>query len=159
MANDGGPVTVRFLAPAGELSRNGDTVSGFVHLWAVYVRGFNPRYHCQKCLVGPISNRVTTLGTPVDREIILDEGGEFRALYLCGIARGRIRDRAANNLHLPMQPHPGEHFEISSYNKYRIHIDNARPLAIPKLVDGWMGFPPAFSRCCNFRFGVSLFGI
>ena len=151
------PISATFLPSTIERINDG-FVQGFLHLWAVYVRGFDPRHHCQRCLRGPLTNRITTVETPVEREIVLDETPNFCAIYICGVARGKVRDRPANNLHLPLRNVPGLHFEYNTYNGYKIQLRNAELLSIPRLPDWWMGYPPASSRCCNFRFCVGFFG-
>ena len=135
------------------------SVTGFLHLWAMYVRGFNPSHHCQRCLRGRISGKITTRATPILEEIILDETSNYRVIYLCGVAEGKIADRRSNNLHLPLKPTLGQHFQYNTFNNYTVIVRDAEPLPIPILGDWWNGFSPAFTRCCNFRFGVGLFGI
>lgn len=152
------PISVMFLPPNDEGAQH-PAVTGFRHLWAVYVRGFNARQHCQRCLRGPISTQITSGRTPIRREIVLDETSHFSVLYICGVSSGRVSDRSSRNLHLPLRPVPDEYLEYETYNKYRIRVRNARLLSIPSLEDWWMGYAPAFSRCSNFRFCVSFFGL
>lgn len=152
------PISVTFLPPK-DGGAHCASLPGFLHLWAVYVRGFNVEHHCQRCLRGPISKLITSRQTPVCREIILDETRNFRVLYVCGVSKGRIRDRSNRNLHLPLLPVPGEYFEYETYTRYTIKVKNARILPIPRLEDSWMGYAPEFSRCANFRFCVSFFGL
>lgn len=150
-------ITVRFingdprLAPA-------NCVVGFIHLWAVYVRGFDSRYHCQRCLKGRVSRRITTSSTPVGSDLLLDEDGTYSAVYLCGVARGPRKLRALNNVHLPLENDVGSSYERRTYNGYIVQVTNARRLEIPELPVGWRGLPEAYLRCCNFRFGVYRFG-
>lgn len=155
-ANDSISVT---FSPRTDESVHHPSVIGFLHLWAVYVRGFNPRHHCQRCLRGPISKLITSRRTPVLQQIVLDETRDFRVVYICGVSNGKVGDRSERNLHLPLQGVPGEYFEYETYNKYRIGVRNAQLLPIPSLEDWWMGYSPAFSRCRNFCFCVSFFGL
>src|SRR5215472_8100711 len=155
-AND--PISVTF-SPRTDESAHYSSVMGFLHLWAVYVRGFNPQHHCQRCLRGPISKLITSRRTPVLQQIVLDEARNFSVVYICGVSNGRIGDRSNRNLHLPLRCVPGEYFEYETYNKYRIVVRNAQLLPIPHLEDWWMGYSPAFSRCSNFRFCATFFGL
>jgi hypothetical protein len=123
------------------------------------VCGFDARYHCQRCLRGIISDRIKTHSTPTQKHILLNEARVFDALYICGVARGRVKERLVNNLHLPLESSPGLYFEYNTYNEFMVHIMNAWILAIPELPDGYMGLPQVFARCCNYRFGVSRFGV
>lgn len=134
------------------------SVTGFLHLWAIYVRGFDPKHHCQRCLRGKISAKIRTRATPIQEEIIFDETSDYQVIYLCGVAKGRVADRRHNNLHLPLRPALGRQFELNTYNKYTITVKDAELLPIPLIGDWWHGFSPAFTRCCNFRFGLSIFG-
>jgi hypothetical protein len=152
------PISVMFLTHNDEDAHH-SAVRGFLHLWAIYVRGFNAQQHCQRCLRGPISKLITSGRTPIRQEIVLDETRDFSVVYICGVSSGRVSDRSSSNLHLPLRPVPGEYFECETYNKYRIRVKNAQLLPIPSLEDWWMGYAPAFSRCSNFRFCVSFFGL
>lgn len=152
------PISLTFRPEPSSATPRG-AVAGFLHLWVVYVRGFNPKHHCQRCLRGKISGKVTTQATPVLKEIVLDETANYRAVYLCGVAEGKTSDRRYRNLHLPMKSAAGQQFEYNTYNNYTVTVTDAELLPIPIIGDWWNGFSPAFTHCCNFRFGVSLFGI
>ena len=133
-------------------------VRGFLHLWAMYVRGFNPAQHCQKALRGRLSGLIKTRMTPLNVHLLLDEVHSFNSIYLCGVACGRVDARKLNNLHVPLERLTGEMFQFKTFNGYIITVENARRLPIPELPPGWNGLPDAFTRCCNFRFCVSRFG-
>jgi len=151
-------IAVTFMPVDADVSSSA-TVTGFLHLWAVYVTGFNPSYHCQRCLRGRISKFVGTRSTPVIREIVFSETANFDVVYICGVASGKISERWRRNLQLPLLPSPGESFDYTTYNNYKIRVKNARLLSIPLLEESWMGLSPAFTRCSNFRFCVSFFGL
>src|ERR1019366_3086802 len=123
----------------------------------MYVRNFDPRFHCQRCLRGRISIRIKTSSTPLDTDLVLDETSTFDSIYLCGVARGRRSSRSTNNLHLPLEPQPGASFSCTTYNGYTIYVSNARSLDIPELPIGWMGLSDTYVRCRNFRFGAHRF--
>jgi len=133
-------------------------VSGFLHLWALYVTGFDERFHCQRALRGSLSARIKTQSTPPNTEIQLTESKAFDSIYLCGVSRGPVASRSKNNLHLALEPKLGVEFAHRAYNGYVVSIKNATPILIPELPKSWNGLPDSYTRCCNFRFGVYRFG-
>jgi hypothetical protein len=148
------PIALTITHPA----RRGEYVSGFLHLWAKYVRGFNHNEHCQLALRGPLSCIVKTKSTPVDAKLVLSEARQYDSLYICGVASGSISARRVNNLHLPLQPYLGAQFVYETYNGYLLNIGNALILPTPELPQGWNALPDAYTRCRNFRFCVHRFG-
>jgi hypothetical protein len=150
-------VILRFTTQSGQ-SSGSLHVTGFAHLWAVYVRSFDQRYHCQRCLRGRLSERIRTSTTLVDTDLCLDETSIFDSIYVCGVARGPRSSRSVKNLHLPLERSPGTSLTCSTYNGYLVHVSNASLLEIPELPYGWMGLSAAYVKCCNFRFGVHRFG-
>jgi hypothetical protein len=134
------------------------TLQGFLHFWAIYVRGFNPRFHCQKAFRGTLSRRVKTRSTELNTRLILDEVRAYDSVYVCGVANGPRSCRALNNVHLAMEPRSGYEFVEETYNGLSIRIENAIKLPIPEIPDGWQGLPERYTRCCNFRFCVYRFG-
>ncbi len=140
------------------LSDSSEYVSGFLHLWVKYVRGFNQRFHCQQALRGPLSKLVKTNCTPINTRFSLSETHEYDCLYLCGVARGPVADRRQNNLHLPLKHCVGARFVHATYNGYLLHVENAVILPTPELPKGWNGLPDTYTRCRNFRFCVHRFG-
>jgi hypothetical protein len=133
-------------------------VNGFLHLWAMYVCGFNHREHCQKAFRGKLSRFVKTGSTALDTSFAFDEVEIYDSLYICGVAKGSVLARRRNNLHLALEPELGSGFIHETYNGYLIHVENAVKLLIPELAEGWRGLPRAYTRCCNFRFCVHRFG-
>jgi hypothetical protein len=148
------PISVSFRSPSGATG----SVGGFLHLWAIYIRGFNQVHHCQKALRGMLSGRVTTVGTIPDKDLTFDETANFDSLYICGVARGPVVSRKCNNLHVPLEPSIGSSLTLNTYNGYVLAVNNAKVLTIPELPDGWEGLPRSYTRCCNFRFCVGRFG-
>lgn len=147
-------IRVRFSHP--EESRT--YVHGFIHLWAVYVSGFNHREHCQKAFRGKLSQLVRTNETRLDQQFIFDEVDRYNSLYICGVAGGPVQSRKDNNLHLALEYRPGCTSIYHTYNGYLICVQNAVRLMIPELPDHWNGLPQTYTRCCNFRFCVYRFG-
>lgn len=135
------------------------TVTGFNQLWAMYVRGFNPDVHCQNCLRGQRSSRISRNATPAGVEIVLDETDRYDPVYICGLASGKKSERWFKNLHLPLEHAPGESFSKTLYNGFTVHVSNARLLNFDLLPEGWLDLPREHVRCGNFRFGVRRLGI
>ena len=148
------PVTIT----VSSVDNRSTTLAGFLHLWAMYVRGFNYRQHCQKSFRGRLSQFVRTTETALYTPFTFNEVVHFDSLYLCGVAGGPVSARKLNNLHLALEPSQGATFVHETYNGYLIHVGNAVKLPIPELPDGWNGLPQAYTRCCNFRFCVYRFG-
>lgn len=125
---------------------------GFPFFWAKYVHGFDARYHCAQCLVGPFHKGFWSSCKIPARHVMSQAVAPY--VYLCGVAETRWAD----NLHIAMESDPGAHFEITAYNGIPIRIWNARRLDIPWLEDGWNHFPKSYTTCRNFQFGVHSFG-
>src|SRR6266436_5875298 len=141
------PITLTITHP----SQRGAFVTGFLHLWAKYVRGFNRSAHCQAALRGPLSSVVKTKSTLTNTRLLLAEVERYDSLYICGVASGPAGARRANNLHLPLEPYLGAYSAYETYNGYLLEIENAVILPTPELPQGWNGLPDTFTRCRNFR--------
>jgi hypothetical protein len=148
------PVSIIVAHPGG----SDEFVSGFAHLWAMYVCGFDQKRHCQKALRGRLSTSIQTRATPLNVPLVLGEAGSYDSLYICGVAKGPLAARRVNNLHLAIQPQEGASFVHETYNGYSLRVDNGVKLSIPELPKGWNGLPDEYTRCCNFRFCVHRFG-
>jgi hypothetical protein len=148
------PIAVTITHP----TQSGGLVTGFLHLWAKYLRGFNHKVHCQHSLRGPLSSLIKTKSTPIETTLFLSEVRDYDSLYICGVASGPVSARGKNNLHLPLEQCPGVEFVYRTYNNYLLYIENAIILPIPELPRGWNGLPDSYTRCCNFRFCTHRFG-
>jgi hypothetical protein len=133
-------------------------LDGFNQLWAWYVRGFDYRIHCQDCLKGKRSLRVSRNQTPLGVELVFDETTNFNQLYICGVAAGPETERGVRNLHLAVVEAPGEEVEMTTYNGYTLSVKNAKQLTIPDPPTKIDGLPERHYRCKNFRFGVKYYG-
>src|SRR5882762_3929248 len=91
-------------------------ITGFIHLWAMYVTGFNQKEHCQRCLRGKLSSYVRTKHTKLEEQLFFCEMDQFDSLYICGTANGPIRERYRNNLHLALEPCDGATVSYESYD-------------------------------------------
>lgn len=151
------PIIVKFVAPEDD-DEALTAVPGFNQLWAMYVRGFNPKVHCQNCLRGQRSAQVSRTATPVNTDIVMNETERYDSIYICGLASGKKSERWFRNLHLPLEHAPGISFSQALYNGFTVHVMNARLLNYDLLPDGWLDLPREHVRCGNFRFGVRRFG-
>src|ERR1035437_5810609 len=133
-------------------------IKGFALLWAFYVRGFKPDFHCQECFVGELASNFHSRNHLSGVEIKLDQTDDFRFVYICGVAKGPKDERWRTNLHFPLRFEAGASAETTTYNGYRIVAENAVQMRIPDLSEGWRGLPREHERCKNFRFGVEYFG-
>lgn len=143
----------------------GPKMPGFPFLWLKYVRGFDRREHCAKCLVGAFSGafkkakggtREKPWGGDIrtDVPIVLDET-DAPLLYLCGVSSGY---KHANNLHVAFRPQHASVIEGRTWNGFKFVIENAEQLAIPALPAGFLGLPASYTTCRNFQFGWTVFG-
>jgi hypothetical protein len=142
----------------GSLPAGGDTLTGFRFVWLWYVRGFKPQHHCQRSLLGKPDVEFLRWAYPQKRivgrtfELHLPHG--YRQIYLC--AEASVPD---SGLHLSMEPVAGASFSVETYNGVLITVTNARRLEIPPLPDGYLGYPHAYTSCCNWQFGVKYYGL
>jgi hypothetical protein len=123
----------------------------FNSLWIKYVTGFNPKYHCQKCLKGFLTKKFKYIKDPIflNKEIPIYLN-EYRTpfIYICGVT-----NNYADNLHLPFRPAQNQEFEFKT-DSIHIKVYNGTKLDI-KQFD--LPFPPDFSSCRNFQFGYQYF--
>jgi hypothetical protein len=143
----------------------GPRMPGFPFLWLKYVRGFDRREHCAKCLVGAFSTafkkaKGATATKPwggdmhTNTPIVLDEV-DAPLIYLCGVSSGY---KHANNLHVAFRPQHASVIEGRTWNGYKYVIENAEQLEIPGLPAGFLGLPASYTTCRNFQFGWTAFG-
>lgn len=133
-------------------------LDGFNQLWAWYVRGFDYKIHCQDCLKGKRSLRVSRNQTPLGVELIFDETSNFNQLYICGLASGPKAERRCRNLHLALVEAPGEEVQGFTYNGFWLVLKNAGRLVIPEPLPQLSHLGDDHYRCKNFRFGVEYYG-
>jgi hypothetical protein len=148
------PITLHVSHPTLPSGR----IEGFHLLWAFYVRGFRPEYHCQKCLVGDPAKNFLSSNHASGVEILFDQTDNYRFIYVCGVANGPENARRCTNLHFPLRLEVGARAELTTYNGYRFVAENAVQVPIPDIAERWRGLPDAHARCKNFRFGVEYFG-
>ena len=133
-------------------------IQGFRFLWAFYVNGYDPEFHCQPCFRG---ERVVGFCTPTaesGRPIILDKLDRYPYVYVCGVGIGPKNELRHKNLHFPLQYVEGAIAEATTYNGYVFRARNAAMLPIPPLPPGWQGKADEHVRCKNFQFAVAYFG-
>lgn len=103
----------------------------FQYFWIKYVRGVDLEQHCQKCLRGPTSKRVSSSQfAQAKRKISIDrqplDEGRYRAIYICGVSCGMVWEK---NFHLPVCYCEG-HVEEREVDGLRVIVENATSLAI-----------------------------
>lgn len=133
------------------LTVTGD-LSAFGYVWGMYVNGFDPKQHCQKCLRGWKSAHVG-LGMTSDHSYIMDECRKpWDYLYVCAGSRFTYED----HVHLPMVP-GYDTIELTSRG-VTFRAVGVRLVDIPETPEGYMGLGPKFTSCRNYRFGLSAYG-
>ena len=120
----------------------------FRYFWIKYVRGFDPRNHCARCLVGDFSRALKYREIRDLERVTLDE---YPApwIYICGVT-----PRWEWNLHV------AGHFENNANSEHRddrvtVVVENLRRIQITS-----EGNPPApreFATCRNWQFGWNAF--
>jgi hypothetical protein len=133
-------------------------IQGFRFIWAFYVDGFRPEYHCQLCFKGRRHEEFYTGRACSGRVYAFNGMDRYPYLYICGVGIGPDEDRWKQNLHLPLTHAPGHTVARTSYNGYVFTASNAREVVIPPLPDGWNGRDWKTVRCKNFQFAVAQFG-
>lgn len=111
----------------------------FMWLWAKYVVGFNPKYHCTNCIKGKYSKKFSkTSNTELinDTKIVFDEVESFEALYICGVARNGYskKENYPHNVHIPIKHCDGK-CDTYKFEKWKVEIENGFVLPIPKQED------------------------
>ncbi|HEY3439196.1 MAG TPA: hypothetical protein VGK29_00515 [Paludibaculum sp.] len=130
----------------------------FTSIWARYVRGFNQGTHCQKCLKGDTSHKISAAAPPLGTEIAFDETNNFDYLYVCGVARGPETERGKRNLHMPLKESPGQEWEMRIKTGFTLFVRNAELLTIPDKRPDLAHLGDRHYGCKNFRFGVGYYG-
>ena len=130
-------------------------IDGFRFMWAFYVRGYKPEFHCQRCFIG---RRVDEFSTPTASSgmtTVLDRLDRYPYVYICGVGAGAKAELRHRNLHLPLRYKEGGIVEKPTYNGYIFRAENAEALPIPALPDDWMGLERKHARCKNLQFAVA----
>lgn len=121
--------------------------SDFRWLWIKYVKGFNPRYHCERCLLGHRSSRFSYRRNeqqfPWRVDFPLDEW-EAPFVYICGVTS--VYER---NFHLALRAAAGQAITLMD-SRFRLHVSNAESVPIYPVAGD---VPLEFARCRNFQFG------
>jgi hypothetical protein len=120
----------------------------FRYLWAKYVRGFNQRDHCARCLVGSFSKVVKPTMGPGDH--VLDAPAtDWEYFYLCGVTR-----HWHTNLHLAARRSQGNVARVTAFNGAIFEIPSFEAIPINPLPVGFRGMNAYFTTCRNWQFGV-----
>jgi hypothetical protein len=132
-------------------------IQGFRFMWAFYVDGYRPEFHCQKCFTGRRVDDFSTRTASSGATIALDRLDRYPYVYLCGVGVGPKPELRNQNLHLPLRFKASGFVEKTTYNGYEFRAQNAE-VVVPSLPDGWMGLEREHVRCKNFQFAVACFG-
>ena len=130
-------------------------IEGFRFLWAFYVRGYRPEFHCQRCFIGHRVEEFSTRTARSGTTTVLDRLDRYPYVYVCGVGAGKKTELRHQNLHLPLRYKEGGIVETPTYNGYIFRLENAEELPIPALPDDWMGLDREHARCKNFQFAVA----
>ena len=133
-------------------------ITGFRFLWAMYVTGYDPAQHCQPGLKGRRVDNFSASNARSGIRITCDRMDRYPYLYICGVSSGSVRDRESRNLHVPLRYEAGAKLQVTTYNGYRLQIENAVALPVPPLPDDFAGLPKEHARCRTFQFAVHAFG-
>ena len=132
---------------------DGPAVRRYRWFWIRAVTGFDPRFHCARCLRGRWLHRTSTPWPADGRLVFAFRPGEVA--YVCGVTR-----RWSDNLHVAIDPWtPGEGAEAPMLGGGVLCIEGGIRLEIPALPDGWRGLGREFTKCRNFQFGVAWSGL
>jgi hypothetical protein len=138
------------------LKGNGLRLREFQYWWIKAVTGFDPAFHCTRCLIGRYLNHGGSRTMPrmnVAETYELEPG--VRAIYFCGVSMPGYK----YNFHAPLVSEPGHTVELPMYGNQRFLATDARALLpITPLPAGFEGLPYVHWRCRNFQFGVQQFG-
>ena len=134
----------------------------FMWLWAKYVTGFNPKYHCTQAIKGNYSKVLSAHNEDLVRSPTLhlneQPADAYAALYVCGVARAGYSSKKnyPHNLHTAIRPKFGASDEFV-FENWRLCVKNGVFLPIPPIDE----IPSEFSRledrfttCRIFRWAV-----
>jgi hypothetical protein len=138
----------------------------FVWLWAKYVTGFNPKYHCTNSIRGRYSRKLSKHNENLteSKAILMDElpQDSYRAIYICGVARqGYARKQNyPHNVHAALEPCSGA-VDLWRFENWRLEVRGGRFLHIPatefEIPSSFKGLPPAYTSCRIFRWAAYYF--
>lgn len=132
---------------------DGAAVRRYRWFWIKAVTGFDPRFHCARCLRGRWLHTTSTPWPADGRLVLTFRPGEVA--YVCGVTR-----RWSDNLHIAIDPwKPGEGAGVPMLGGGNLRVEGGAQLAIPELPDDWRGLGRSYTSCRCFRFGVSRFGL
>ena len=119
------------------------------YLWLQYINGVNLKYHCQRCLLGKTSKKITNELKEAEN-IELDELNS-RYYYLCGVAPSMALE---DNFHLAFEECEGGTIEYS-FNGIDVTIKNAKRVEFSSDDINWdveHSDEELYNRCRNWQF-------
>lgn len=126
----------------------------FLYFWGYIVRGFDPRFHCQKCFIGRKIRGVSPRMKP--GEVIDVRVREMELVYLCGVCHSYALEF---NFHMPGRAVAGAHATRVTPGGVVVEAHNFEPLTIDP-EPARLHFPSRsrkFLTCRNFQFAVQHF--
>jgi hypothetical protein len=143
------------LSVAVTVTGSGLFLRGYRYFWIKTVKGFHPKLHCARCLVGEyLTSREQPFRLGVRYPLRLF-GAPYG--YICGVAN---KGGWEANFHLAFEPSPNREAVLvrPMLDGQILTLHGAKALQIPSLPPGWRGLPDEFTTCRNYRFGVAMFG-
>ena len=138
----------------------------FIWLWAKYVTGFNPKYHCTNSIRGRYSRKLSKHNKELGalEVIIMDEYpvDSYEAIYICGVAKQGYAKKKnyEHNLHAAIRPRVGA-VETWSFEKWQLQARGGTFLYVPtseqELPSKYKGLPPEYTTCRIFRWSACYF--
>ncbi|MER9652475.1 hypothetical protein NKJ26_03020 [Mesorhizobium sp. M0152] len=133
----------------------GGPVGKHGYLWMKKVTGFDPRYHCAKCLKGEYENDFG-LRVPTNTWRTLKGYQESDIVYVCAVSRPYNWHR---NRHLVVRVKAGSHAGLDLWTGDRVLLDNAEIIRFTGQVaaERYADKGEDFTTCRNFQFGAQFF--
>jgi hypothetical protein len=128
---------------------------GWRYLWLKTVKGFNPNFHCARCLVGKFDERFG-LKAPINEDVNLSGYPEGLLLYFCGVAQP---SNWANNAHLSGKVKKGAVSRIELYTRDVLDVHGLESISIDKAAaqEQFPKLGAEYLTCRNFQFGAKMF--
>jgi hypothetical protein len=138
-------------------THDGSPFKGFRYFWAKVVRGFQPKQHCAKCLVGAWVPDMGPNWLQGERGRIKVQVPEGAFLYVCGVSSPY---RWENNFHMALKPGElGHEITSTTYNGARVTAVGG--IELPRPAEPAAAADPErdrlFLKCRNFQFGAAYF--
>jgi hypothetical protein len=138
----------------------------FMWLWMKYVKGFRDTHHCTNSLLGKYSSVLSKSKNPeLESQTVLTlneyEQNQFKALYICGVAKKGYSQKKNYplNFHAAILPEPANIVKLN-FLDWELEINNGRFLEIPVMEDlpnRYSALPEQYTTCRIFRWAACFF--